>query len=257
MINISALHLQEQKQTQNELSPTQQGSLGMASNSRNMTNDNSCSSNCGNTTEAQESNESRNITTRKSVTGGLAGAIAALAERQVVLPDSQGHDNHQDHDDDQQSLENDRNSIGLTEVFTTNTPPIRGPGQRDLAEGESEQNHISSSRELSNWIERSIENEEAISPQIHGEGQSSVNDWVLDHSSEVVEVGTSFSSSVPSASDLPWEAPEILSGTHSVENVNTLAPVIAVDPMLPQSFEEQMMLAMALSLAEAQTQSRR
>ena len=72
-----------------------------------------------------------------------------------------------------------------------------------------------------------------------------------------VEVGTSFSSSVPSASDLPWEAPEILSGTHSVENVNTLAPVIAVDPMLPQSFEEQMMLAMALSLAEAQTQSRR
>ena len=60
-----------------------------------------------------------------------------------------------------------------------------------------------------------------------------MSDWVLDHSSKVVEVGTSFSSSVPSASDLPWEAPEV---PHNTENYVDPPSFNAQPYGVPESF---------------------
>ena len=79
-----------------------------------------------------------------------------------------------------------------------------------------------------------------------------MSDWVLDHSSEVVEVGTSFSSSVPSASDLPREAPEV---PHNTKNYDDPPSFNAQPYGVTEIFEEQMMLALAISLAEAQAHS--
>ena len=79
-----------------------------------------------------------------------------------------------------------------------------------------------------------------------------MSDWVLDHISEVVEVGTSSSSSVPSASNLPWEAPEV---PHNTENYADPPSFNAQPYGAPEIFEEQMMLALTISLAEAQARS--
>lgn len=70
-------------------------------------------------------------------------------------------------------------------------------------------------------------------------------EWNVDHGSEVAEAGTSYASSdatedASSISALP--PPDQVDG--SLQNVQ--------QPIVPESFEEQMMLAMAVSLAEAQ-----
>lgn len=81
-----------------------------------------------------------------------------------------------------------------------------------------------------------------------------MNNWSGDQSSEQVEVGTSFSSSIPSASELPWEAPDISAAGGNGESSGGGDNGGKV--MLPESYEEQMMLAMALSLADAQSRVR-
>ena len=56
----------------------------------------------------------------------------------------------------------------------------------------------------------------------------------------------SFTSSAHSASDLPWET---FSDSHH-------APQRTASSIVPESFEEQIKLALALSLADAQSQMR-
>jgi hypothetical protein len=75
-----------------------------------------------------------------------------------------------------------------------------------------------------------------------------------DQSSEQVEVGTSFSSSIPSASELPWEAADFPPDGRSGESSSSHHSMEAEgkSTVVPEGYEEQMMLAMALSLADAQ-----
>lgn len=174
--------------------------------------------------------------------GGLAGAIAALAERQVVGGDSTVQR--------LPSPPRPQSSNGILVEETNNT----GNGsQRQSAAAASSQrcdlhampatsdaeNSSRASEKLANWVSSTQEEYKG----------SSMNTWLGDHSSEQVEVGTSFSSSVPSASELPWEAPEVaVNGESSGANNDKI--------LVPDSFEEQIMLAMALSLADAQAKGR-
>eukprot|EP00249_Psilotum_nudum_P022460 c28524_g1_i1 orf=126-1697(+) len=105
---------------------------------------------------------------------------------------------------------------------------------------------------VNNWIEVSLESGRALSSHLQEESHGSVSDLLLDHSSEAVEIGTSLlPSSISSASELPLEAPDILP-VPSTENV--IDPQVFTSPT-PESFEEQIMFAMALSLVEAQAQA--
>lgn len=204
---------------------------------------------------------------------GLAGAIAALAEQQAVSPNT----THAIHPTVTSSLQpslSDDHSV--PEVSNINEEPLvstgdapasqahessqrseelpqsgRENGVREMpvvvsTSGRGKSDAENSSRafeKLANWVS---------STQKEYKG-SSVNTWLGDQSSERVEVGTSFSSSVPSASDLPWEAPDIPSDSRNGESSGGFNN----DKVLvPDSFEEQMMLAMALSLADAQARVR-
>ncbi|KAJ0963111.1 hypothetical protein J5N97_028233 [Dioscorea zingiberensis] len=70
------------------------------------------------------------------------------------------------------------------------------------------------------------------------------NEWVMDGGSEVAEAGTSYASS-----DVTVDTgPIALSLPEGVNNM-------AATHLLPESFEEQMMLAMAVSLAEARART--
>ncbi len=63
------------------------------------------------------------------------------------------------------------------------------------------------------WIKVSPESGCELSPCIREGSQGSMSYWVFDHSSEIIKVGTSFSSTIPSSSNLPWEAPKVSHGT--------------------------------------------
>jgi hypothetical protein len=218
--------------------------------------------------------DSREVVPGSSVTGGLACAIATLAERQVLNSDStfarQSSQNHQSCRDPAGSsvIEGQEVSYHNTngeQVLSVGDVQERVCGNRET---EEQQQQLCTEEDKNNldigggdrpeahapecWIEVSPESGRALSPCIREGSQGSMSDWVLDHSSEVVEVGTSFSSSVPSASDLPWEAPEV---PHNTENYADPPPFNAQPYGVPESFEEQMMLALAISLAEAQTRS--
>ncbi|KAF4393014.1 hypothetical protein G4B88_012009 [Cannabis sativa] len=69
-------------------------------------------------------------------------------------------------------------------------------------------------------------------------------DWNVDHASEVAEAGTSYASS-----DATEDAGTISAPPPPDQMEENLLNV--PEPIVPESFEEQMMLAMALSLAEA------
>eukprot|EP00250_Pteridium_aquilinum_P006053 c16039_g1_i2 orf=546-1835(-) len=84
---------------------------------------------------------------------------------------------------------------------------------------------------------------------IEVERQKGTSDWMLDPSSETAEVGTSFSFNIPATCDLAWETPNLSPDEACLSSTST--------PLLPESFEEQIMLAMAMSLAEGQAQARR
>lgn len=133
-----------------------------------------------------------------SPSGGLACAIAALAERQQLSGEP--------------SMSND---VGNTSSFNTIN------GYNSFAGRVQE--HVASPTET---------------PIPREEGE-----WGLDHGSAVAEAGTSYASS-----DVTEEAQtqdEIEGG---------FQPSVA-GPIVPESFEEQMMLAMAVSLAEARART--
>jgi hypothetical protein len=115
--------------------------------------------------------------------------------------------------------------------------PIRDSGSTNVSEG------------LANWVS---------STQWDYEGAASLTKWSGDHSSEQVEVGTSFSSSIPSASELPWEAADFPPDGRSGESSSSHHSMEAGgnSTVVPEGYEEQMMLAMALSLADAQARIR-
>uniref|UniRef100_A0A7I4A0P6 RING-type domain-containing protein n=1 Tax=Physcomitrium patens TaxID=3218 RepID=A0A7I4A0P6_PHYPA len=202
---------------------------------------------------------------------GLAGSIAALAEQQAVSPntstssqpvasgvlpplyaDSQGVAEISNAIND--PSENTGNGSDRPARFQRFEEIPRSGGESVVQErpvmsltpgrGEDDvENSRKASEKLANWVS---------STQNKYRG-SSMNGLLGDQSSEQVEVGTSFSSSVPSASDLPWEVSDIPDFTGNGENSGgTNNDTILV----PESFEEQMMLAMALSLADAQARAR-
>eukprot|EP00249_Psilotum_nudum_P022017 c28341_g2_i1 orf=586-2025(+) len=202
---------------------------------------------------------------RRFVTGGLAGVITALAEQQVL-----GVDNALS----QQIYQSDQfGHMALVHGSTSSvhavdagqfasaykTPPrsCALPTRNDL-EGEqkgmvrqemmNETTYMGPEEfpfhDQDNWLAVSMDTDRGFSHLVE-ESQSSTSEWMMDHSSEAVEVGTSFSSSILSASELPWEAPDLPSEGSTAPN-----------PVLPETFEEQMMLAMALSLAEARAQAK-
>ncbi|KAI5076545.1 hypothetical protein GOP47_0008610 [Adiantum capillus-veneris] len=220
------------------------------------------------TTPVQELSETRTLTGRGTVTGGLAGAIAALAERQATRADSSNGNPSSD-----QSRASNRNAVNsegnlvsmssneqlsrgmIPDVTSSDVEAEQGQTEKCLTEEIAPQTEDAGGEELNNWIEVSIDSGRTISPLVGGESRSSMSDWLQDQSSEAVEVGTSFSSSIPSASDLPWEGSDF-GAQQSIESIeeppgSTQQPIA----MLPDSFEEQVMLAMALSLAEAQAQA--
>ncbi|KAJ7948865.1 protein SIP5 [Quillaja saponaria] len=69
-------------------------------------------------------------------------------------------------------------------------------------------------------------------------------EWDLDHGSEVAEAATSYASSVAAEDISRISLPQTDDMEPNLENVT--------EPIIPESFEEQIMLAMAVSLAEAQ-----
>lgn len=70
-------------------------------------------------------------------------------------------------------------------------------------------------------------------------------EWNVDHGSEVAEAGTSYASS--DAAEDGGSSISALPPSNQLEGSLQNVP----GPIVPESFEEQMMLAMALSLAEA------
>ena len=194
---------------------------------------------------------------RQSTTaGGLAGAIAALAERQAVgvpAPASQavGAPSPYPEDrrvgqvseaagDDPVSLSHGNRQSPVDESRRGEGAPAQVAASVSGREDDAE-NSSRASEKLANWVS---------STQKEYKGSST---WLGDQSSEQVEVGTSFSSSVPSASELPWEAPDI---PLDARNGESSGGANTDKVLVPDSFEEQMMLAMALSLADAQARGR-
>jgi len=237
-----------------------------------------------------------------SVTGGLAGAIAALAERQVaggdtitaqqsilsVLPPDPAMVSRRREVDNpgtnvqfeipsyrEEPHETADPSEPLQRKRSNGSPVIRKIGclMVEDSASEDERGTEPTSAEVEFW--KSQREGEHGSPQIRDSENPNTSEglanWVSstqqeyvaasmtkssgDQSSEQVEVGTSFSSSIPSASELPWEAPEIPPDGRNGEGSSS-EEAGRKSAVVPESFEEQMMLAMALSLAEAQANTR-
>ena len=201
--------------------------------------------------EAWEQHAGRQGTT---AAGGLAGAIAALAERQAVggpapAPAAQPTRSTAEgarrpvaeERRGEQGASRDADAAETGAGGATDSRRQRGEaGQRAGRDDEAE-NASRASEKLANWVS---------STQREYKGASA---WHGDQSSEQVEVGTSFASSVPSASELPWEAPELPAEARSGESSGGAS---RDKVLVPDSFEEQMMLAVALSLADAQARGR-
>lgn len=129
-----------------------------------------------------------------SPSGGLACAIAALAERQQTGGEP--------------SLNNHRNVSAYS-------------GRLD--------------QDMENYPH--AESSSSASPDNRAIAARDEGDWVADCGSEVAEAGTSYASSEDGNGN------SAVPQTDEFQNVST--------PIIPESFEEQMMLAMAVSLAEA------
>lgn len=148
-----------------------------------------------------------------SPSGGLACAIAALAERQQMSGESSASSNNE-----------------TTSSF----------------------NMLQGSRRFHNRLGRDMisypptENLDEV-PQDDALAMTrSHNEWSIDHGPHVAETTTSYTNSV--AADCGE-----LSLPESTEIDGSLQS--ATDPIIPESFEEQMMLAMAVSLADARVMS--
>ena len=150
-----------------------------------------------------------------SPSGGLACAIAALAERQQMAGES---------------------SMSLT---NENMPSFNTlPGSRRFY------NRLG--RDMANYPPGDNLNEEPLDEAVtmtrsHGE-------WDMDHGTQLTETATSYTNSVAAE-----DRGELSSLPRSDDNDGSLQS--APEPIVPESFEEQMMLAMAVSLAEARAMS--
>ncbi|KAM7465293.1 hypothetical protein LguiB_012855 [Lonicera macranthoides] len=69
-------------------------------------------------------------------------------------------------------------------------------------------------------------------------------EWMVDHGSEVAEVGTGYAGSEAAGNTAFPQQDEIEGGFQNVRG-----------PIVPESYEEQMMLAMTVSLAEARARA--
>lgn len=144
-----------------------------------------------------------------SPSGGLACAIAALAERQQIGGES--------------SVNPDRN------MSASNMPPRAGRlYNRDNGDIENYP-PAESSTEASTDGRMTLTRDDG---ECYG-----------DRGSDVAEAGTSYASSDATEDASAMPQPDEMEG--NLQNVT--------EPIIPESFEEQMMLAMAVSLAEAQS----
>ena len=146
-----------------------------------------------------------------SPSGGLACAIAALAERQQVTGDSSTISTSENTSFNTQGSRRYYNRIGRDMVSYTPTDNLN-----------------------------EVPTNDTVMTRGHGE-------WDIVHGQEVAQTSTSYASSAAAEDgdeiSLP-QSGDIDGGLQSTTN-----------PIVPESFEEQMMLAMAVSLAEAQAMS--
>ena len=210
-------------------------------------------------------NRTNNTSEGATRTGIFAGAIAAMAERQNTIIECNtgssssgiGEVSDTNHSSGQREI-----GIAVTHVDEEVSPVsmIRSNNTRDEVNhlhphGEDRhtedektrqfQGEIRAVQRRNNWREMMVGN----SPPrcfVSRDTQGTTFDVMQDHSLEIAKEGTSFTSSVHSASDLPWET---LSDCHH-------APQRRAPSIVPESFEEQIKLALALSLADAQSQMR-
>ncbi|KAH7519539.1 hypothetical protein FEM48_Zijuj08G0047800 [Ziziphus jujuba var. spinosa] len=146
-----------------------------------------------------------------SPSGGLACAIAALAERQ------------------QMGGESSSNPDGNGSAF----------------------NMVPGTSRFYNRVDGEVENyppavsSTDVSPNGQMASTRDDREWNVDHGSEVAEAGTSYA-----GSDAAEDGSSISALPPSDQVEDSLQNV--PEPIIPESFEEQMMLAMAVSLAEAQ-----
>ncbi|XP_012463908.1 E3 ubiquitin-protein ligase DA2L [Gossypium raimondii] len=154
-----------------------------------------------------------------SPSGGLACAIAALAERQQMGGES--------------SLNHD----GSMQAF-------------DMLPNSSSSSSSSSSRRFyNNRLHQVGENYPPAESPVGDGGMTPGSDegkWGINHELEVAEAGTSYASS-----DVTEDSGGISAIPQEDEIRGSFQSVAGPGPMVPESYEEQMMLAMAVSLAEA------
>lgn len=149
-----------------------------------------------------------------SPSGGLASAIAALAERQQMAGEA---------------------STSTNEGNTPSFNMVQGANRfySQLGRESGSYPHADNSNEV-------LPNNPSAMTRDHGE-------WSINHEPQVAETASSYAHNVADdgsrLSSLPQ--PDDIEG--SLEN--------ATEPIVPESFEEQMMLAMAVSLAEARGMS--
>ncbi|KAA3486634.1 protein sip5-like isoform X1 [Gossypium australe] len=147
-----------------------------------------------------------------SPSGGLACAIAALAERQQMGGESSvNHDGSMQAFDMLPSSSSRRFYNNRLHQVGENYPPAESPvGDGGMTPGSDE------------------------------------GKWGINHELEVAEAGTSYASS-----DVTEDSGGISAIPQEDEIRGSFQSVAGPGPMVPESYEEQMMLAMAVSLAEA------
>lgn len=213
-----------------------------------------------------------------SPSGGLACAIAALAERQQLNGESPAS-NYSGHISPPNALpSSSRNSNRAKNIH-------RNPPEESFFSSSIIQRGGTSSKRAKN-IQRKYFHEGASSNDIYDERMFPEDHWELDRGSMVAEAGTSYASSSDSDFGLegstpppppplpPYEeaGPSGGCSDNGEDDGEYLAlpppppppPVFDTDggfqsvvpgSIVPESFEEQMMLAMAVSLAEARART--
>lgn len=149
-----------------------------------------------------------------SPSGGLACAIAALAERQQI-------------------------NGGTPTNYSGDISGYNVAGSSRYSNGEVQESENYFPAESANVV--SPDSQLAMT----GDGR----EWA-DHRSEMAEVGTSYGGSDEFSDAISSGVPQL---PHEDESQSCVQPVTG--PIVPESFEEQMMLAMAVSLAEARART--
>ena len=143
-----------------------------------------------------------------SPSGGLASAIAALAERQ--------------------QMSTAESSNNYNEIASMPMLPNSFANSEDQVAGNCHQS--------GSLIE--------VGPDCGMVMSRHEPEWAVDHGSEVAEMGTSYASS-----DVADDGGRVGTMSPQDEIEGGFQPIAG--PIVPESYEEQMMLAMAVSLAEA------